>query len=301
MGHFKSALFVTGAALVALAVTAPDAQTPARSSDQRTRQIYASVLDRSGKPVTGLTAADFTVREEGTVREVLKAGPATEPLTLAVTIDDSQASTRYIQFIRDGLTAFIKRMDGKAQIALSTFGERPTSLVDYTDNAAELQKGVYRVFAKQGGGSYFLEAILELSRGLERRENAPRKAIVAILVEGGPEFSNLYSARVLDALKKSGATLHVLALGQPSPGDTDELRNRNVTIAEGTEITGGRRDQVLAESGLGDRLLQLADELTNQYVVTYSRPESLIPPEKVEVSVNKPGLTVRAPKRLPAK
>ena len=39
----------------------------------------------------------------------------------------------------------------------------------------------------------------------------------------------------------------------------------------------------------------------NQYVVTYSRPEQLIPPEKLEVSVTKPGLTVRAPKRVPAR
>jgi hypothetical protein len=71
-----------------------------------------------------------------------------------------------------------------------------------------------------------------------------------------------------------------------------------MVIAEGTAQTGGRRDQVLAESGISERLSQLADELTNQYVVTYSRPEQLIPPEKLEVTVNKPGLTARAPKRV---
>ena len=41
-------------------------------------------------------------------------------------------------------------------------------------------------------------------------------------------------------------------------------------------------------------MLQLADELTNQYVVQYGRPEQLIPPEKVQVTVNRPGVTVRA-------
>ena len=79
------------------------------------------------------------------------------------------------------------------------------------------------------------------------------------------------------------------------------MRNRNMTIAEGTSLTGGRRDQVLAESGLADRMAQLADEMTNQYVVTYSCPEQLIPPEKLDVSVTKSGLTVRAPKRLPTR
>ena len=72
------------------------------------------------------------------------------------------------------------------------------------------------------------------------------------------------------------------------------MRNRNIVIAEGTERTGGRRDQLLAESALPEALQQLADELLNQYVVTYGRPETLIPPEKVEVTVTRPGVTVRA-------
>jgi hypothetical protein len=280
----------------------PVAQTkkPERPSESRTRSVYVSVLDSSGKPVAGLGASDFVVREEGVAREVLKAGPATDPVAIAITVDDTQSATQAIQFIRDGLTSFVKKLDGKAVMALSTVGERPTPIVEYTDSAVQLEKGIGRLFAKSGSGAYLLEAIVELSRGIGRREE-PRKAIVAITVEAGPEFSTLYYKPVLDSLLRSGATLHVLAIGSPSSSDTDEARNRNIVIADGTSLSGGRRDQVLAESGLTDRLNGLASEITNQYVVSYSRPESLIPPEKIDVSVTKPGLTVRAPKRLPGK
>ncbi|HET7220160.1 MAG TPA: hypothetical protein VFJ02_19025 [Vicinamibacterales bacterium] len=293
-------LVAAAAVLGATIVTVGAQEKPGRASESRTRDVYASVLDNKGRPVAGLGAADFVVKEDGVAREVLKAGPATGALAVAVTVDDSQASTPFMQFIRDGLSDFIKKLDGKAQIALSTFGERPTPLVEYTDNAAALQKGVTRLFAKNGAGSYFLEAMVELSRGLERRETA-RKAIVAIIIENGPEFSNLYYARVLEDLKRSGATLHVLAVGAPAGNDSDELRNRNTVMAEGTSLTGGRRDQILAESGIDERLVQLADELTNQYVITYARSDKLIPPEKLDVSVSKPGIVVRAPKRLPGK
>jgi VWFA-related protein len=295
MAHLSAALFLPAA--LAFAVLLPELQAPQRPSEQRNREVFVSVLD-NGKPVTGLTAADFRVKEDNVAREVLSARPATEPLTLAVTIDDSQPATSAMPFIRDALTAFVKRLDGKAQIALSTYGERPTSLVEYTDNTAELQKGIGRLFARSGAGAYLLEALVELSKGIERKE-AKRPAIIVIAVESEAEFSNLYYTRVVDAVRQSGATLHFLGIGTPSASTTDEMRNRNMAIAEATSLTGGRRDQVLAESGLSDRLVQLADELLNQYVVTYSRPEQLIPPEKLEVTVTRPGVTVRAPKRLP--
>jgi hypothetical protein len=64
-------------------------------------------------------------------------------------------------------------------------------------------------------------------------------------------------------------------------------------------MTGGRREQLLSELAIPDALGKLADELLNQYVVTYGRPDALVPPEKVDVTVNKPGLTARARTRLP--
>ena len=255
--------------------------------------IYVSVVDAKGEPVTGLTAADFRVREDNTVREVLSATQATEPLTVAFLVDDSQATQQATQMIREAVDAFITALQGHAEMSLSTFGERPTLLVDYTTDAAKLKAAGKRIFPRQGAGAYLTEAIREVSRGFQKRE-AKRPVIVVLALDNETEFSNLHYEQVLDQLAKSRAALHVVSLGELSSSLSDEMKNRNQVIALGTERTGGRRDNVLALTGAAPRMKQLADELLKQYVVTYARPETLIPPEKVEVTVNKPGLTARA-------
>ena len=281
--------------LILLSLASPQ-EPRASTSGARTRDVYASASDTKGAPVTGLTAADFAVREDRIAREVLKAGPATEPLQVALLIDDSQAASSMLLPLREAITGFIDKLQGKAEIALITFGERPTTLVEYTSSAEQLKRGVGRVFPKSGAGPYLLDAIIDASRGLEKRK-ATRPVIVAVTVEG-IEFSNAHFDQVLAALDKSGATMHALAIGTPSDSQDDEMRNRNVVLSEGPDRSGGRREQVLADSGLPEKMRQVADTLINQYVVTYGRPETLIPPQRIEVTSNRPGVTVRARTRL---
>lgn len=289
------------AALALLTAASTTAQTPQRGgTETRTRDVYATVLDGKGAPLTDLSPSDVVVREDGQVREVLKVGPATAPLTIAMLVDDSQAAQPAIQELRRGLTAFMEQMDGKAEIALSTIGERPTPIVEYTTSTEVLTRGVTKIFSRQGAGSYLLEGIVAVSKGLQRRENVQRPVIVAITVEG-VEFSNDYHKPVLDELRRSGATFHALVLGTPSDTLTDEGRNRAVVLAEGTSMTGGRREQILAESALPEKLRQLGDELLNQVVITYARPDTLIPPEKIEVTATRAPLTVRATRVAPGR
>ena len=275
------------------------AQKQPGASNPRQREVYVSAVDSKGAPVKGLTVADFAVREDRTAREVLKAEAATESMQIALLIDDSEAATRMITPLREAITDFIQKLQGKAEIALITFGERQTTIVEYTTNQELLKKGVGRIFGRPSAGPYLLEAIVDASRGLEKRK-AKRPVIVAITIEG-IEFSNQHYQPVLEAVERSGATFHALAIGSPSSSQDDEMRNRNMVIAEATERTGGRREQVLADSALPETMRELADELLNQYVVTYSRPDTLIPPQRIEVTSTRPDVKVRARTRLPGR
>src|SRR5512144_1796519 len=135
--RLAGSLLCLAIALVAIGVVAAG-RSPAAPQDARARErsMYVSVTDRQGLPVTGLPARDFLVREDGVAREVLVAEPADDPITLALLVDNSAASTPYIADIRRGLTAFVKKMAGPNPIAVMTFGDRPTIQQDYTLVAA---------------------------------------------------------------------------------------------------------------------------------------------------------------------
>jgi VWFA-related protein len=265
------------------------------------RAVLVTVVDGKGQPVDGLATTDIEVREDGAAREVLRVERATDPLAIALLIDDSAAADRPIKDFRDGAKAFVNTIAaaGRNQIALITFGERSTLVRDYTSDAAALSSAIDRIFPRSDSGMQLLDALMDSSKGLAKREESARKHIVILMTEG-IEFSTLHDQTVVDALYRSGATLHALVLTTVSASNmSQEVRTRNIVLDVGTRTTGGRRDNLLAESAVPGALAALAKELLTEYRVVYSRPETLIPPEKLSVRATRPGLTARARTRVP--
>jgi Ca-activated chloride channel family protein len=271
---------------------------PGVSQAQERRTVYASVLDREGAPVASLSARDFVVTEDGAAREVLSAAKADEPMQIAVLVDTSQAATRYVQDVRNAVRTFVRELAGQNQIALMEFGDRPTVITNYTLDLEQLERGVNRLFARQGSGAYSLDALVDASKDLQRREGS-RHVIVLISTEG-PEFSERYHRQVLDEVR-SAATLHAFVLTRRGGrGLDDGRRERELALTRGPSDTGGRSEFLITSMALEGRLRSLANELENQYRVEYARPSSLVPPEKIDVEVKTAGLIVRAPRTLVA-
>lgn len=258
------------------------------------RSIYVSALDKAGKPVAGLSPADFVVRESGLAREVLRAEPATEPAQIALLIDTSSTIEPYVGDLRRALQSFFKEIAGQHEVALIGYGERPTILVDYTRDVKRLEAGVGMIFPRPGSGTELLDALVDSTRGLQRRKAA--RPVIVVFNARGQEFGERGHQSVIDELRKSPVTLHVLALNRPGapPANDREAQELELTLADGTKLTGGRRDELLTTMALGDRLHALLEEINNQYKVTYARPKTLIPPDTLEVTLKRPDVAVRA-------
>ena len=179
-------------------------------------------------------------------------------------------------------------------MAFITFGDRPTIVTDYTSSSA-VSTAVDRLFSLPNAGSYSLDAVNDAARGLQKR--AAERPVIVVVSSEGVEFSNLTSSTVIDAVRAANASLFVLSIdagtGQREAMRSQEGREREIVWGRGTSDTGGRREIVLSSMGLKDALAQVADELLHQFKVVYSRPTTLIPPEKTVVSSARDGITVR--------
>ena len=283
--------------LGALLVAALALTWPGRLVAQAAQKaMYVSVVNDAGAPVMDLGTADFIVREDNVAREVLRVEPASDPMQIAVLVDNSTAARDNISHMRQALPSFVAALtEGPAgqknEVSIIAIGERPTVLADYTTSRTALQKGIDRIWSLHDTGAYLLDGIPEVCQGFKKRE-AGRPVIVALTAEG-PEFSNRQHDQVIEPLKATGAAFNAIVIGRPSSSLSSEARERGMVLDEGTRLTGGARMDILAIEGLAVKLKQLADQLTHQYKVTYARPQSLIPPERFTVAASKPGLTAR--------
>jgi hypothetical protein len=193
--------------------------------------------------------------------------------------------------MRRALTSFVRDLDGLGPISLIGVADRPTILRDYTTNQKELLDGVGKVFPMPGSGATLLDAIVEISKGLEKRPE-DRAALVVLTTEN-TEFSTRHYTEVLEGLAKGGAMMHAVVLTSPNGSSLDDpARNRASVLDRGPKESGGTRTDVLASQAFEVKLKELAAILKSQHRLVYTRPQTLIPPQKIEITSARDGVEV---------
>jgi VWFA-related protein len=291
-------------ALVAIAASAA-AQSPreAELAQRLTRTVYVTVTDKAGLPVTDLTAEDFVVKEGGKARDVVAAGVTNVPLRIAIIVDDNGTG-----IFRYGVAKFIERLQGMAEFSLSTINVQQIKLVDFTAKASDLSAAINQLVARPAAndGGQLLEGIFDTAKDFQKR--FARRPVIVALTVGGEEHSTVPAHHVLEELQKSGAALHVIAINSSAlramavaqkPGALlEENMNLSEVLGDGSKQTGGTRGEIVASAGIVLGLQQLAEELRSQYAVSFSRTDKPKSNDKLNVSVKRAGLNVRAPMKL---
>src|SRR5262249_30692317 len=151
-------------------------------------------------PVKDMTAADFTIKEDGKPRDIVTTEIATTPMQVVMMLDDSGLS---LGAIRQGAWDFIQALQGKAEVAIINIGAQNRPLVDFTKDPQVLLAALQKMLAHNSPPAYILDGLVEVAQALKKRE-ATRPVIVAVATEA-EELSSARADFVLDALQKSAA------------------------------------------------------------------------------------------------
>lgn len=283
------------AILWGLAALVPPGSVSLDAAQERQRSVTVAVVDRNGTAVPDLAANALVIREDGVAREIVRITPAPPPTEIVLLVDDSEATTSLTRDLRAALTTFANTVADMAPapaVRLTTFGDRPTVLVDFNPSFSAVSRGIERITPRPGAGATMLEALVETGRDLRARK-AVRPIVVAFVAESGPEFGTLRHTDVSKALRDAGASLWTVVLvSRDGSGSSDADRERNIVLGDVTRESGGRNRTVLSSTQIEPAFDAIATALAARFEVTYGRPERLIPPKNLEISARDSGLTV---------
>ena len=270
----------------------------------RTIVVYALATGAQNAPVTDLTLADFTVKEDNRIREVISVEPATAPLHVAVIVDDNGTG-----IFRFSVNQLAQRVQGRAEMSLRVVNGQVRTITEFTTDAQIWLAGISQLGvrpATQDGGQ-LLEGIADAAKSFAARE--ARRPVIVVLTVGGQEHSTLVGRDVLDQLHRSRAALYVVFAGNAavrSPAAAtrsadllDGNHNLEQVLGDGPKQSGGRRRDIIATQGFMTDVTQIAAELSAQYAITYRRPAERNVPQKMQITVRRSGVSVAAPTRAP--
>jgi VWFA-related protein len=164
--------------------------------------VHASVRDRQGRLITGLTPADFEVRDNGQVRPILSLrADRQSPIALAILVDmsGSMRLSGKVQMARDAYATVLSQLrQEQDEAAVFTFDDALHERRGFTRDINSLA-GALSDFETFGATSLY-DATAAAAKALAARTGA-HKAIV--LLTDGADTSSTMTAREVSGLAAS--------------------------------------------------------------------------------------------------
>jgi Ca-activated chloride channel family protein len=247
--------------------------------------LNASVFDRDGAFLTGLSRDDFTVTEEGRRCQIIDFAPEKRPILMGLLLDVSGSMQEEMDDVHTAAGGFVDTLRDVDRAMLVEFSEKVYLLSELTADRAALKSLIGTT--KALGGTALFDALRATIRRLDGFD--ARKALI-VLSDGDDTSSATAYKELLDAVKTTDATIYAIALGS---GFADvEGRGK---LKELTEQTGGRLFHASKASDLAEVYGRVADELRNQYALTYASENERFDGRwiPIQIAVSRKGAEVR--------
>ncbi len=247
-------------------------------------ELYTTVLDRDGHPVTGgLAAKDFGVTEDGTRQQIVRCDRVTDmPIHAAVAIDISASMEKSLPKAQEAALRFLEgTVKPRDRAAVITFNDHPNLVVKFTRDLKDLAGGLAGLKAERGTALYdSLVYSFYTFNGLKGRR------ALLLLSDGRDEGSRFTWDETLEFARRAGVTVYTIGLGE----DVEKGKLKRLS-----EETGGRAFFPRNAAELPAIYSAIEEELRSQYLIAYQSATLRKDPgfRTVDLKVVKPGLEAK--------
>jgi Ca-activated chloride channel family protein len=252
-----------------LAGTGLSAQT--FRSNVLTIPVTVTVVDASGRLITGLSPQDFEIFEDGTAQTVTTFTNERVAVSLGVLLDVSD-SMRGQKITDAGMAVerFVADLlNGEDEAFIGLFNHRPRLASAWTHPPSALKDRLTAVTPT--GGTAIYDAVAKSAEMFDRRSR-PRAALV-VISDGADTASDRSLQQARDAVVKRDAFVYAIAID--SPGVAASTRVNPAALRDLTDPTGGYTEVVHEASEVGPATRRIAEELNSQYTIGYTPSRAL--------------------------
>lgn len=250
-------------------------------------QVFLSVNARSaqGGFLRGLTRDQFIVYEDGVRQEILNFYSEALPVRVVLLVDVSGSTRGSQSEIRRAALRFVDSLGEEDQIAVITFSSLPKLILDWTNDRERIENAMLKIYAKGRtvlndalyvtcddllAGVSGRKAIILLSDGIDTNSMVTPEEALDLVTRSE---AMTYVASTVEAYWKGAMTTRVrlMSRGRLIPRQmTDEyIMGARKFLHTLAERTGGRVLDSEAFRNLSDVYVRVAEELKNQYYISY--------------------------------
>jgi Ca-activated chloride channel family protein len=247
------------------------------AADAATTTVTVTVTGSDHRPVSGLKAEGFTIYQDGQRLSISSVEPADTPACVAIVADESASMRDKLAAIASAMGDFVRAGNPGNQILPVAFNDETTIKENFTADAALVEKGLMREDAR--GGTALYDAVMGTADYLAKSKECNKRVLV-VLSDGEDTKGQKTLEAALAFLQCAGNPL-IYAIGLPHPDRAISSRGRHALEVMANR-SGGAAFFIERFNELHQAALKVADELKNQYAVTYVAARTGGPDIKIE-------------------